>query len=55
MIDVKACLAEAQEKMDEAVMYLDGAHWRTSAPGKADIRFAGRHPCGLLRYHGTYQ
>ena len=37
MIDVKACLAEAQEKMDEAVMYLEDslAHIRA---GKADVR-----------------
>lgn len=37
MIDVKSCLAEAQEKMDEAVMYLEDslAHIRA---GKADVR-----------------
>lgn len=37
MIDVKSCLNEAQEKMDEAIIYLEDslAHIRA---GKADIR-----------------
>ena len=37
MIDVKSCLNEAQEKMDEAVMYLEDALAHIRA-GKADVR-----------------
>ena len=51
MVDVKTCLDNAQEKMDMAIMYLEGTYPRW----KSEYPTVGWYPRRLLRKYGSYQ